>query len=554
MKAVDWGVVELGLTSNGSPMPLGWELLDVDILREVGRIPHARVRLRDGDAAEGRFEISEHAFFEPGREIEIRVKLLGGSPAEHKLFTGLVVRTRIEARRGDSTLQVELKDPVFALTQTTRNALFADKSDQQILTQGIIEPAGLKVGEVQDTKIKHLQAIQYDCSDWDFLLWRAEVSGLLVSVLDGVVSLTRPRLDGAAKETCRWGLDEVYELELDADAAPQHAGIQGAAWDLEQQALTSVDATEPRLAQGNLKAAAIAGRIAPKGSPPRLLAGFPVAPEALKAWVDGRLQRERLALLRGRLTVPGTAAPGLLDLIELDRLSKGFNGKALVTGIRHRFEGGGWRTDFQLGLPPEPARVLGGRKGSGAPGLLPPISGLRLAVVAAFAEDPEKGLRVQVFIPGIDPDQRPIWAWLAQPDAGAGRGFGFRPELGDQVVLGFLDSDPSQPVILGALHGPAHPLPECLGQPSAENPFKGLATRSGITVLLDDETPALTIELPSGKTILLDDGDADTLTLSDQNGNTLAMTSEGIAITTDGKLAIDATGDITIKGGSVDIT
>ena len=49
---------------------------------------------------------------------------------------------------------------------------------------------------------------------------------------------------------------------------------------------------------------------------------------------------------------------------------------------------------------------------------------------------------------------------LATLDAGKERGTFFRPEIGDEVVVGFLNDDPRHPVILGMCHSSAKPAPE----------------------------------------------------------------------------------------------
>ena len=55
-----------------------------------------------------------------------------------------------------------------------------------------------------------------------------------------------------------------------------------------------------------------------------------------------------------------------------------------------------------------------------------------------FKDDPDKEFRVEVKIPAVTPRDGTLWARLCSPDAGKGRGFFFRPEVGDEVVVGFL--------------------------------------------------------------------------------------------------------------------
>ncbi len=44
-------------------------------------------------------------------------------------------------------------------------------------------------------------------------------------------------------------------------------------------------------------------------------------------------------------------------------------------------------------------------------------------------------------------------------DSGAGFGLTVMPEIGDEVLVGFLDSDPERPVVLGSLWNELHKPP-----------------------------------------------------------------------------------------------
>ena len=86
--------------------------------------------------------------------------------------------------------------------------------------------------------------------------------------------------------------------------------------------------------------------------------------------------RSRLALLRGRISVPASPRWKLLDVIEIAGMGDRFNGQAPITGLRHRFDRAGWRTDIQLGGPAE-ASVSATR--ARASRLGPAAGGARLA-------------------------------------------------------------------------------------------------------------------------------------------------------------------------------
>ena len=90
-------------------------------------------------------------------------------------------------------------------------------------------------------------------------------------------------------------------------------------------------------------------------------------------------------------------------------------------------------------------------------------------------EDPDGEHRVRVRMPLVSADEDGTWARVAVLDAGDERGFFFRPEVGDEVVLGFLSDDPRQAVILGMLHSSAKAAPL---QGSDDNHEKVFQSRS----------------------------------------------------------------------------
>ena len=133
---------------------------------------------------------------------------------------------------------------------------------------------------------------------------------------------------------------------------------------------------------------------------------------------------------------------------------------------------------------------------------------------------------MRVRVPLVNAGDEGVWARVASLDAGAGRGFFFRPEIGDEVLLGFLDEDPRRPVLLGMLHSSALAAPL---SPSNDNPQKGYTSRSGIALLFDDEKQSVSLSTPGGNRLLLDD-EAQGITIEDQHGNSILLSSEGITI------------------------
>src|SRR5262245_38638526 len=81
-------------------------------------------------------------------------------------------------------------------------------------------------------------------------------------------------------------------------------------------------------------------------------------------------------------------------------------------------------------------------------------------------QDPENLSRVQVRLPnfdGVADQDAPVWARVAVPFAGDRRGAFMIPDVGDEVLVSFINRDPRFPVVIGGLwNGNAGP-PETLG-------------------------------------------------------------------------------------------
>jgi Rhs element Vgr protein len=367
-----------------------------------------------------------------------------------------------------------------------------------------------------------------------------------------VVSLRHPDLGAAAALKFDYGISEIYDFEFQVDAGAQYPGAESSGWDLKAGKLTAAaQAKAFVLKQGNLKGDTIAGTL---GFPTQTLSHpVPVAPEELQAWADARVMRSRLALIRGRVATAGFAPVKLLETIEIAGVGERFNGTTLVTGVRHRVDADGWRTDVQFGLSARPFALEEGVSDTPAAGLLPAISGLHVGIVAAFEEDPDKLFRLKVILPAIDAEQGAVWARLASGDAGDKRGWFSRPEAGDEVVVGFFNSDPRQPVVLGSLFSPKNVPAAKYSAITDKNTMKVLVTKSGTAAgFIDDDKGSVFIETAGGGKVLVDDKEK-SIALTDQNGNTITMDKDGITIKSAKDLKFEASGNVEIKGAKVDL-
>lgn len=534
------------ITSNGAELPESFELISVEVVREVNRIPFARLLFDDGDLPSATFPALDSADLAPGATLAIKVRL---GDEITPLFEGLVQRLRLEHADGRPRLAVECKDKAARLTSPRRSAIYVENTDGDAVA-AILRRNGLDLGTIDLEGAATPTLVQYEASDWDFIVSRAEAGGCVVVVADGELSVARLDLSVAAVRSLKLGIDGIEEFELELDAGGQHPDVSAVGWDLTASAASEPATAAPlALEQGDLKPDAVGRSLGLEEAELRHLT--PASAAELKTWASARLAYNRLAMIRGRIALSGAGDIAPLDLIELNGFGARFDGKALIAGVRHSVDSSGWRTDLTLGLSPERFSETPNILGTPAQGLLPAARGLSLGVVVGHADDPDGEFRVKVKIPGVTGEET-LWARLAAPEAGNERGFFFRPDPGDEVVVGFLAEDPRFPIVLGALFGSNNRPPSAFADLTEDNIPKGLVTRHGIEIALTDQDgkPILKLATPKGKLSI--DDDKGEIALSDGNENSILLSKDGVTIKAGKDFKIEAVGKIVLKGASID--
>ena len=466
---------------------------------------------------------------------------------EAPLFHGVIVRHGIKARQGKpSTLTVECRHTAFKMTMSRRSAYYYASTDSDVFSR-LIDANGID-SRIENTAATHAALVQYACSDWDFMVNRAETNGMLVLTNDEFIVVRPPDFSADPVLTLQYGAT-LLEMEAEMDARDQLSGLSCGAWNPAEQTFQTADAQEPETpAQGNLDAATLA-RVNGEQTP-RTVHGGHLTSDELQAWADAGLLRSRMARIQGRARCIGFGGIQAGDILGLAGMGERFNGNAFVSGVRHEFGGGTWTTELQFGADPHWHTDTHDVAQPAASALIPPVSGLQIGLVTALESDPDGEDRIQVRMPLIDAGEEGVWARIAAPDAGDGRGIVFRPEIGDEVVIGFINDDPRDAVVLGMLHSSAKPAPI---QAADDNHEKGFVTRSGMTVIFNDDTVSLTIATPNGNTVVLSDDDG-SISLADESGSTFTMNSDGITIESTADITIKAAGDLNLESANTNAT
>lgn len=544
--AIDGGVVRLSLFSEGTALPGTVQVVSVSVRKTVNKIPVAEIVVLDGDMPNKDFPVSNAAHFKPGSAIKINA---GYGSDEETIFEGIVVKHGIKIT-GDnySRLVVECRDKSVAMTVGRKNANYVDSKDSDIITKLIGNCSGL-TADVGSTTTQYKELVQYYCTDWDFMLSRAEVNGLLVIVDAAKVSVKAPATDGTPQLKVTYGSD-LLEFHANIDARNQFSKVEGVSWDVKNQAIVEQQATPKTLnGQGDLTSATLAKVIGLDAF--RLQTPAPLESAALKSWADAQQVKSGLARVQGRMRFQGSAKARAGELIEIEGVGNRFNGNVFVSSVHHQVTDGNWTTEAEFGMPHDWFAENRDLVAPPASGWLPGIEGLHVGVVKKLDADPEGQYKVQVSIPVLKAETDGVWARLMQFYASDGIGAFFVPEIGDEVVLGYFNNDPSNPVILGSLYSskrkPAYEL-------TADNFKKAIVTKSKLTLEFDDDKKIVTIITPGKNQIVISD-DGKSILLKDQTGNQAKLSEDGIlldspkdiTISAKGKVSISATGNVEIE-------
>jgi Rhs element Vgr protein len=527
----------------GKAMNASYQLTMLSVIKEINRIPMVKLAVRDGDAAARTFEISNSNDFIPGKKIVIK---LGHDGDNKQVFQGIITKQAVQVKaNGNSQLVVECRDETIKMTVGRKSRYFENVKDSQAAEELVRDYKGLTI-DAQDTGIKHAELVQHHITDWDFFLLRAEVCGLLVTVEDGKLKTFKPDTKAEPVLQASYG-SSIMEFEAEMDARNQWKQVKAVAWDYTNQKLFSADTDERKDIKqlGNLDAAIIADAIGLKEY--ELHHSGHVTEQELKQWTDSVMMRSRLSKIRGRVKITGFAGIKPGDMLKLEGVGDRYNGNAFVTAVKHDIGNGSWETNIQFGLAPEAYAVIyKDLNDEPAAGLTGGIRGLQIGTVVHLENDPDGEERIQVRINTVDNTANGIWSRVACLDAGSERGTFFRPEIGDEVVVGFINDDPHDAVVLGMLNSSAKKAPI---EAADLNHEKGIFTRSKMRIHFNDETKTITIDTPAGNSIKMDEKET-TIEIKDQNSNKVTLSSSGVKISSPTNVEIEAGGNLSIKAGA----
>ncbi len=530
-----FGVATFTILVGGKALPQTFAVKSIQTDANINKISSAKIVLIDGGVAtDTKFQAGDSTSFEPGKVIEIKA---GYESTERSIFKGIVIKHGLQikkgARGGAPELVIECKHKAIKLTGVRKNEVYSKKKDSEIITK-ILSGGGVKK-TVDATSYKNPELIQYYTTDWDFMLLRADANGLIVIPDADKLSVIKPKLSGSPAIEIEYG-SSLYELQVEIDASNQYAKSIAYSWDVAQQKLIKGTGSAPssRLG-GNWSAAKIRKVVNEKPYIQATPINIPMT--YLDTWAAARLVKSTMAFFQGKVSFQGYAALKVGDMVKLKGLSKRFNGNMFVGGITHIIENGKWITEVKIGHNEDWYHEMAENYANPtASGIISPIKGLTVAKVTKIDGDPDGNFRIQIKIPTLQKDSAPIWARMTTFYASAKSGAFFTPDVGDEVIIGFLNEDPQAPIILGSVYNKKDkksPL-----TPEKKNQFKAIVTKTKLKLTFDDKDKIITIETPGKNKITLNDK-AGSVNIEDKNKNSIKMSSSGINIKSNKDIVLD---------------
>lgn len=181
--------------------------------------------------------------------------------------------------------------------------------------------------------------------------------------------------------------------------------------------------------------------------------------------------------------------------------------------------------------------------------------GLTLATVTNIKDD-ENLSRVKCLPISAPKEEETDWCYVMAPMGGQECGVCFFPQVNDLVVLAYLGNDPHRPLVLGSFWNSERKPPTPIRDGKVEEYAVRTPKKIDIRLHDEDQKQRVTLTMPSGAVLTVDDGEQKA-ELRDQDGRnalTLDMKGGKVTLKAEKELNLTAGEKVTIHAGDTRIT
>jgi uncharacterized protein involved in type VI secretion and phage assembly len=172
-------------------------------------------------------------------------------------------------------------------------------------------------------------------------------------------------------------------------------------------------------------------------------------------------------------------------------------------------------------------------------------------------QDPDKRNRVQVKLlsfDGVGQQDGPVWARVAVPFAGSKRGAFMMPDVGDEVLVNYINGDSRFPVIVGGLWNGADAAPETLGGGGDAVDRWTIVGKKGTRIAIEEEAsgqPTIKLTTPGKVSTEITDSGGGKVEIK-AGGCTIKIDPNGVSIQTGAKVQVQAS-QMDVTAGQVNV-
>jgi uncharacterized protein involved in type VI secretion and phage assembly len=495
--------------------------------------------------------------------FEIPDRITGMVPISNTLIKGEITSIEPLFVDGHAQLCIRGYDRSHRLMRGKNTRAFLKVNEMMIISK-LAGEAGLSPSVGGTTTTFYDYVLQYNQSNWDFLMERAQLYGYQFYADDKVLKVIKggsPRT--LLPVTLSWKNNlRRFEPRLVSMGQVTKSTVLGWDPDLKKSVKAFSATSVPKTKTGELLTGSTTA-----------MSAFGMAEDVFIPDRAIRTQGDAQTIATARfddnqsqfIKASGEVDPGDPNLVAgtmavVTGVGTRFSGTYYVTEARHTWRAGSYTTQFQVsGANPHTVQHLL----TGEAARTDKISGVVVAKVTNVTDIENLG-RVKVtypWMPSSLSEVESFWARVAVPSAGKERGIYFSPEVDDEVLVAFENGDMNYPYIIGSLWNNTDKPPKGTEQIVVGGKVNQriVRSRSGHVIVLDDTQgkEQIIIQDKTNKNSIVIDSKTNAMTIKAQGdltieaGGKLIIKSKGdFSIASDTKGAIEAKQSTNVKAGT----
>ena len=474
---------------------------------------------------------SESGFDDPsnytsllGKPISVTIESQGGivDSSRQLEFIGVVTEVSLDNSIDNlNTIQLTAHSPTITSDGAKHRNFYQEISASEII-ESIIREYSVTVGDIESTNGSLAFSVQYDETDYEYIMRLASGSGKFAYYDGSVFSLAAA--SSGDDETLSWR-ESLGVFVIGLGTITEKFTSQ--AFDYSKKEVydgTTAGAPRTMLSGMAKESFDASGTLYPK--PSFLSAEKSSSHASLDQTLETARERTigRMVVCKGESIVPAVAVGHCVKITGMDKL----DGLFWVKSVTHFFDEAGKYHNTFVCTPLDAAFPAPRSSRS-------PFTDLQSALVVD-TNDPDSLGRVKVRFHWKLKDSAEAgpekWLRVTTLHAGEDKGWFCLPEVDDEVLIGYVHGDADQPMILGCLYNgkDVPPIDHPAGWSAADNDLKLFRTKSGNEIYFHDKSGSETI------CIVQKDGE-----------NSLLLTLDGP------KIVIESSGDISLKGSNISL-